>query len=346
MKTRKGASLPYFPKVGDDWGPAIALLKSLPPCWLRFDPLFWEITFEPERLNDTKRLDRIIAEVGRMRHGLVMGLVPCPHPNADGWQRVQGGKWPDWMRPPWRLWPSIRKTTQMLVDHTVRGWKAQGRSIADLRFAWWNEPAKGHASGPRVGNLATGDWGEEFHRASSAILVDGGGVNFRGCMLCGPTLSFFGEKGHEERELASVTGGKNGGWWERIDRRAFNSGIYFPRGLPLSKGVGRYKTETQRRVDIMRALKVPAPRDRVDIHEWYATPGSLGRPDKPYNEKDRGEAIASLGYALDKVEGLDLKLFFSLINYTGDPQRVSPYELYGVANSPALEGLRRWLARG
>ncbi len=110
MKTPEGLPSPYFLKVGDDWGPAIALLKSLPPCWLRFDP-FWEITFEPERLNDTKRLDRIIAEVGRMRHGLVMRSVPCPHPNADGWQRVQGGKWPDWMRPLAAL-ASIRKTTQ------------------------------------------------------------------------------------------------------------------------------------------------------------------------------------------------------------------------------------------
>ncbi len=162
----------------------------------------------------------------------------------------------------------------MLVDHTVRGWKAQGRSIADLRFAWWNEPAKGHASGPRVGNLATGDWGEEFHRASSAILVDGGGVNFRGCSCAAPP-SPWREGARRARELASVTGGKNGGWWERIDRRAFNSGIYFPRGLPLSKGVGRYKTGDAAAVDIMRALKVPAPRDRVDIHEWYATPGSL-----------------------------------------------------------------------
>ena len=316
-------------------------IRNLPKCWIRDDLLFWTISFRPAELSSTGDLLAKIRLVAGGGHNLILNIVPCPRPDAPGWNTRIGGPWKFWFRPDFRLWDSIQETTQMQVDFVSNEWKKLGRTKSDLRFEWFNEPAAGHASG---GDLPEprGNWSLEFHAMCNHLLLQSGGLNLRGHKLVGPTLSFLGEPAAEDQEIKTAPGGRLAKWWTKIDQRALNSRVYSPTPIKEpSQLVDLWRPELERRIKKLRSLDIPVTPDLVSLNEWYVTHPMLGYPKPPYDEGLRAECIAALGEQIFRTPHLESAFFYCLLN---THVSTKPQDQHHTESSLAFSALCKYLA--
>ena len=275
----------------------------------------------------------------------MLNVVPCPHPSSDGWKKRVGGPWETWMRPDFRLWESIRETLQLAIDHCVAHWESNCGQKNGLLFEWFNEPATGHVSGGSLNNEAKGTWSHQFHVFCDFLLLGSEGINFHGYPVVGPTLSFFGEKEAEQRELATVSGGKDGQWWSKMHRRCTNLGIYLPRpARSAEEAAGMYRRELERILGIMERLPLAPTKKKIRIHEWYVSKPMLGYHQAECDDSFRAECIHAIGEAIVSYRIVEAAFMFT---HFYPPELVkTPYDDHSVFSGPARTAMTSFLKGG
>ncbi len=321
----------------------IASVRKLPPCWIRADIVFWEVFLTPDSTAHTSDLEDIIEICIESGKKLMLNLTPVPHPSFQAWHTVTGGPWPEWFRPDFRLWHLCRQKAQWLIDFLSKRWLKLGGSKEGLRFEWFNEPGHGHVGGtsPKSGQ-ATGVWDIAFHSFCNFMLVDEGHLDFRGHILEGATLSFFGEGAPERQELATAPGGDDGQWWSAIDRRAFNLAVYSKERVKTPERYAEiHAEELERVVGKMKALPVNAPKGPICIHEWYITKPMLGYHDGSCSDQFKADAIVAVGESIARNPDIELAFFFT--HYFPPSEMKDEYGKHSAYSGPSRKALERFL---
>jgi len=298
--------------------------------------LFWTISWEPRKLTETSELRAKLQVIAKAGHKLILNVVPCPVPNVPGWSRLVGGPSLDWFRPNFRLWDAIQETTQMQIDLVVSEWKRLGRSKADLRFEWFNEPATGHVSGSKKPE-PIGTWSLEFHAMCNHLLLHEGGIQFQGHALMGPTVSFLGDPGAEDVEIRTAPGGNLAKWWSRIDQRAMNGGVYSKTQITNPEQAAiLWVSALAQRVETLRKLDIPVQNDHISIHEWYVNQPRLGYFKPPYDESLRSECLLAIGERLPQIPHLETAIFYSLLKPSNTTNQYDIHDCESAASFAAL----------
>lgn len=336
-----------------DWIRVRKTLAKLPKCCIREDLLFWEVSWVPGVL-ETRDLEKRMGAIAQSGHKLLLNVVPHPHPSSKAWQAILAKypkrvPWATWHRPPYPLWEPIQATLQMQIDWVVNFWRKQGRALEELTFEWINEPATGFVSGgPK--SEPEGLWSQAFHAFCNHLLLQDGGIDFRGHALVGPTLSFWDKPGQEVVGMGSVEGGSGAKWWRVIDRLSLNSAVYLPFDAPKEPRLVAEQTfrEIDRRIQRMKQLDLPAATAPFGLHEWYVTKETLGVTG-PLDPQLRAECIEALGARLKSHPDLWGVFFYCLFNTKPTPRSLAEstgfrrYE-HSCESGPAFRALTRFLS--
>jgi hypothetical protein len=325
------------------WKEVADSIKSLPPCWIREDILFWEISWKPEAMPAPERLEAVIKLCALSGKKLQLGIVPCPIPTNEFWNKRVGGPWQDWFRPDFRIWEQIKITLQLIIDFAVSTWSEYGGKKEDLRFEWFNEPGVGHVSGASPEREPLGNWSQKHHEFCNFLLVKDKPISFRGHKVVGSTLSFFGEGKNEIQELKTAPGGKQGEWWGKMSRRAVNLGIYLPRAAKSPRdAVGLYKPEFERILLEMQNLPVAAPKGPLCIHEWYLSKPMLGYRNGECEDKFRADCIVAVGELITSYKEIELAFFFT--HYYPPEAEKTPYDKHSAFKGATRNAMLKYLA--
>ncbi len=316
-------------------------IKALPTCWIREDFLFWEVCWNPGSVGDSTRLDAVLKLAVSSGKKLMLNVVPCPHPTSEGWQKLVGGAWDNWMRPDFRLWEAIRDTLQMAIDHCVAKWEEYGGAKAGLVFEWYNEPATGHASGGNAAREPKGTWNATFHTFCNFLLTGRDRVTFHGYKLVGPTLSMFGEADAEAVELKSAVSA-HGEWWSRMQRRCVNLGIYLPKAVRSPEEAAElYRAELERILGVVKSIDLPVPKSPIRIHEWYVSKPMLGYRNGECDDAFRADCIVAIGKVIGSYRDIEAAFFFT--HYFPPELSKTPYDEHSAFSGPARTAMTKFL---
>lgn len=339
--TKRGVTGMIPAKLTPDYNPILDSLKSLPSCWVRNPIYFNEIFLSPHKRTNTAPLEYLLKAAISSGKKLQLILTPCPHPSCFDWQKPIGGPWAAWFRPDFRIWEPIKKDAQDIIDFTINTWESLGGTKTGLRFEWFNEPATGHVGGGDPKKEPKGLWSGEFHSFCNYLLVDNGGLNFRGYPLIGPTLSMFGQPEPERIELQSCPGGDDGFWWSKMQRRCVNVGIYAPRPAKSPEDAARmFRPELERIIAIMKNLPVPIESKKICIHEWYCTKPMLGYRDGKCDNQFVADCIEAIGEAICSYS--DIEFAFLFAHHFNDPPG-SLYEEFSCFSGPKRTAMSNYL---
>lgn len=324
------------------WKEVSDSVKSLPSCWIREDILFWEVSWKPEELPAKERLEAVLKLCATSGKKLQLGIVPCPVPSNEFWNKRVGGPWADWFRPDFRVWEPIRKTLQMQIDFVLDKWSEFGGKREDLRFEWFNEPGTGHVSGANPEKEPVGNWSQKHHEFCNFMLVGPNAIDFHGHKVVGSTLSFFGEGKPEEQEYRTAPGGKQGQWWSKMSRRAVNMGIYMYRPAKSPQdAVALYKPEFERIITAMQNLEVAAPKGPICIHEWYLSKPMLGYRAGECEESFRADCIHAVGEFIAAHKEVEIAYFFT--HWYPPEREQTVYDKHSAFSGPSRNAMIKYL---
>jgi hypothetical protein len=341
---QRGVTAGLPSKITDPrWKSIADSVRQLPTCWIREDFLFWEVCWNPGEIVAPQRLDAVMALCLSSGKKLMLNVVPCPHPTAEGWKKRVGGSWETWMRPDFRLWEPIRETLQLAIDHCTAKWLAMGGQRKSLVFEWYNEPATGHVSGGNLAKEPRGTWSHEFHTFCNFLLIGPGAINFNGHFVVGPTLSMFGEKDAEHQELVTSIGHGDAQWWSKMSRRCVNLGIYLPKPAKTpDMAASMYRTELERILGKMKRLRVAPKSSSIRIHEWYVTKPMLGYRNGECEDDFRADCLTAIGEVI--VSYRDIEAAFYFVHYFPPDPSNSPYEDHSAFSGPMRTALTHYLS--
>jgi hypothetical protein len=324
------------------WHSVAESVRQLPICWIREDFLFWEICWNPDEIVAPERLDAVMALCISTGKKLMLNVVPCPYPTSEGWKKRLGGSWDTWMRPDFRLWEPIRESLQLAIDYFVKRWEAMNGQRNSLMFEWFNEPATGHVSGGSPDREAKGTWSKQFHSFCTFLLTGSEGIDFHGYPVVGPTLSFFGEGAAERQELATVSGGHHGQWWEKMHRRCVNVGIYLPKqARSPEEAAAMHRVELERILGIVSELPLALSSRHIRIHEWYVSKPMLGYKRGECDDSFRAECIHAIGESIASLKIVEAAFFFT--HFFPPEQVKTPYDDHSAFSGPTRTAMMKFL---
>ena len=211
-----------------------------------------------------------------------------------------------------------------------------------LIFEWFNEPAAGHVSGGSLDKELKGTWSKQFHAFCSYLLMGSHGINFQGYPVVGPTLSFFGEPGAEQQELATLVGGQENLWWEKMQRRCVNIGVYLPKQARSPEdAASMHRVELERILGKMIELPISPSNHRVRIHEWYVSKPMPGYKMGECDDSFRAECIHAIGESIASFKVVEAAFFFT--HYYPSHQVKTPYDEHSAFSGPCRTAMIRFL---
>lgn len=246
------------------------------------------------------------------------------------------------MRPDFRLWEPIRETLQLAIDHCTRKWESLNGQPRSLVFEWYNEPATGHASGGNAVKEPKGTWSKQLHAFNNFLLTSPDAIDFHGYKVVGPTLSFFGEPGAEHQEMTTAVGFGDAHWWDKMDRRCVNLGIYLPKPATTPDNAAvMYRNELERILQKLKGLKIGPKKSPIRIHEWYVTKPMLGYRNGECDDSFRAECLIAIGEVITSYRDIEAAFFFT--HFFAPEQVKSAYEDYSAFSGPMRTALTHYL---
>ena len=216
---------------------------------VRWDGLFHEIWWWPDRAPNTARDARVLALLNRQGLRSLMDLVPHPWPGS-GWDGGPTSR--DWGAPLPAWFPTIAARYQESVAWYRGALQANRMSERDNAVQFGNEPASGHPGGN--GTLPRGTW--SGHRLW-ATLHQGGGAFYGTLNVVSPALSMLDEPSGA-RELATARIPSDADWSAPIDRRAMHFRFYHPELASPQAYADAYVAELARRAALVLNEPFPA----------------------------------------------------------------------------------------
>lgn len=325
-----------------DWKPIADSITQLPQCWIRESMHFHELCWEPNKFTNWERLEAVLKLTLQSKKKLMLVVVPCPHPTAEGWNKRVGGPWPWWWRPDFRIWEPIHETLQMAIDRICLKWFQLGGSKSSLVFEWFNEPATGHVAGGDPSREPKGMWSAQFHSFCNYLLIDNGGINWHGHKVVGATLSMFGQPEPERVELSTASGGDDGYWWTAMHRRCVNLGIYLPTPVQSpEEAASQYRKQLEVIMAKMANLDLPVPKSPLRVHEWYVTKPMLGYHNGACSDTLRRECMEAIGAVIKSYKDIEAAFFFA--HHYNPPDPKSLYEQHSAFSGPARQAMVKFL---
>lgn len=126
------------------------------------------------------------------RSGLKLEWIIYGDPTQTAaWKALNGAAAWTAKRPPSGVWPSAKLAVQSMIDDIVEIWLAEGRSLADLEFAYWNEPDQVGGPVDAAGQIWSfrGEGGADYPSFHDILQGIFGGLNTYGCKKISPAIS-------------------------------------------------------------------------------------------------------------------------------------------------------------
>ncbi len=278
--TELGGVMHFPAKMNESGWPeteaALDRLKTTlgPNAYVRWDVLWHEANWEPDRPYGYDRVRHIVGLLKRRGLRSLMGIIPHPWPGSV-WDAGQSGR--EWGAPKPEWFPKIAERYRETVVAYREALQENGMSEAANAVQWGNEPASGHPGGNA--KLPQGTW--SGHALWAELNKE---PSFYGKLqVVSPALSMLDQPaGTLEMTTSVIPRGRD--WTGPVDRRAMHFRFYSPASESPAAYAQAYVAELKRRSAVVLALPWPSgsPSKEASRHDGlWITEGYVASGDAP-----------------------------------------------------------------